>query len=160
MKFRSMRCQYSLGSRAVTRSFKTLEWPVSPVIMDPPDGQTLVNFDTYFFTSNAGATTRLVTLAGRSVTIRATPVSYAWSFGDGTEATTASAGAPHPEGDVVHVFVEKGEFEPSVDTTYGGEFRIGDGEWRAINAQVTVQGPTAQLTTLEATPELVTDPGE
>lgn len=146
-------------AKLVLRAFKTLNWPASPVGVDPPDGLTLVNFDTYFYTTNASSTIKNVFLGGKQIDIQATPVSYDWSFGDDTVATTASAGAPYPNGDVVHVYVTKDDFEVSVDTTYSGQYKIGNGGWKTIDAQVTVQGPIAGLSTLEATPELVTDPG-
>lgn len=144
--------------RLAVREFKSLEWPASAVSVDPPDGRTLVNFDTFFYTANARPTIKVVTLAGRQVSIRATPVSYAWSFGDGEGATTASAGAGYPGGDIVHVYVERDDFEVNVDTTYSGQFKVDDGEWQPIEPQVTVVGPGVELSTIEARPELVDDP--
>ena len=137
------------------REFKRIKWPASKLIVQPPGGETLVNLETVFYTSNAEPITQTVTLAGRSVEIEASPSSYTWHFGDGTSATTTSPGKPHPDHDVFRVYTSTGGVAPSVDTTYSGRFRIGNGDWRDIGATVTVAGAAIDLTVLEAKPQLV-----
>lgn len=142
-------------SQLAIREFKRIDWPASTLVTQPPDGETLVNLDTIFYTRNSQPIVQPVTLAGRSVSIEATPTAYTWHFDDGTDTSTTSPGHPYPDHDVFHVYVSTGNVSPSVDTTYSGRFRIGDGEWRNIDATVTVAGAAVDLTILEAKPQLV-----
>jgi len=144
----------------VTKRFKELEWPKSPVAIQPEGGKTLVNFETIFYTTNNQPTSKIVTLLAQNVEIEATPTSYIWHFGDDTSVTTTSAGKPYPAQDVVHTYTGLDPVEPSVDTVYSGRFRVNGGEWESIDETVTVAGQSVNLTILEASPELVTDPGE
>jgi hypothetical protein len=142
----------------VQRAFRRLAWPASELVVQPPKGRTLVNFDTNFYTTNTGATTRTVTLIGQQVTIEAAPIRYTWHFGDAGdvgELTTTDAGAPYPDLRVTHRYTRVGSLAPSVDTTYSGRFRVGSGGWRAIPDTLTVPGAAVQLEVVSATPHLV-----
>ena len=121
--------EVSIAQLAI-REFKRLQWPSSELKVQPPGGETLVNLETIFYTDNSSATLRQVRLAGRSVTIEATPASYGWDFGDGTTTTTTSPGRAYPDHDVFHVYASTGTVAASVATTYAGRFRIGDGSWQ------------------------------
>jgi len=144
----------------VAKRFKALEWPKSTVTIQPEGGKTLVNFETIFYTTNSQPTSKIVTLLAQKVEIEATPTSYIWHFGDDASVTTTSAGNPYPAQDVVHTYTGLDPVEPSVDTVYSGRFRVNGGEWERIDETVTVAGESVDLALLEASPELVTDPGE
>jgi hypothetical protein len=140
----------------VRRAFRRLSWPPSALVVQPPNGRTLVNFDTNFYTTNTGPTTRTVTLIGQRVTIEATPTQYTWHFGDGDgDLTTTDPGAPYPDLRVTHRYLRVGAVEPSVDTTYSGRFRVGNGRWQAIPTTLTVPGEAVGLQVVSATPHLV-----
>src|SRR5262249_43772023 len=82
----------------VQRAFERLSWPASPLVVQPPKGRTLVNFDTNFYTTNTAPTTQTVTLIGQRVTIEATPVSYTWRFGSGEgDRSSSDPGAAYPD---------------------------------------------------------------
>ena len=98
---------------------------------------------------------RTLVLAGRQVEIRATPVTYTFKFGDGTSLDSATPGRPHPDLDVTHVYARLNDVTVSLDTTYSGEYRIGDGAWTPIDATLTVAGPGQDLEVVEALPQLV-----
>lgn len=138
----------------VLREFQRLGWPASSVVIQPPDGETLVNFATNFLTTNTEPTQQTVTLLGLPITIEATPATYTWIHGDGTEQTTSSPGDFYPAGDVFHEYRTAEAVAPSVDTTYSGRFRIRDSAWYDIPATVTVVGPSVPLTVREARPQL------
>ncbi|CAN5587245.1 hypothetical protein BH11ACT8_BH11ACT8_08440 [soil metagenome] len=123
--------------------------------VQPPDGRTLVNFATNFYTENDHPTRQAVTLLGRRIVIEATPTSYAWRFGDGESAATSSPGAAYPALTVTHDFRRAGAVSPSVDTTYTGRYRIGRGPWVAIPETLTVPGAAVALEVVEARPTLV-----
>ena len=139
----------------VRREFERLSWPAAELEVQPPDGQTLINFDTNFFTRNTSATTQTVTLLGQQVTIEARPTSYRWNFGDGVSLTTSTPGAPYPALDVTHDYADPGQVNPSVDTVYQGRYRINDDEWQAIPGSLTVSGEPVGLRVRSASPHLV-----
>lgn len=139
----------------VQRAMRRLSWPQSPLIVQPPNGRTLVNFATNFHTDNVAPTTQTVTLLGQRVTIKATPAEYHWHFGDRAEQATTSAGAAYPDLEITHTYLREGRVEPSVDTVYTGRYRIGGGGWQTIPEPVTVAGAAVSLTVVEATPQLV-----
>jgi hypothetical protein len=139
----------------VERAFRRLAWPASELVVQPPKGRTLVNFDTNFYTANTQPTTRTVTLIGQRVTIEATPVSYTWRFGDGAIQTSTDPGAAYPALRITHRYTRVGELGPSVDTTYRGRYRVGNGTWKSIPDTLTVPGAPVALQVVSATPHLV-----
>jgi len=139
----------------VLRAFRRLSWPSSDLVVQPPHGRTLVNFDTNVFTTNTRPTTRVVTLLGQRVTIEATPTQYVWHFGDTEQLTTSDPGAPYPDLRITHRYLRVGNVRPSVDTTYAGRYRVGDGAWQTIPDTLTVPGVAVDLEVLSATPHLV-----
>ena len=139
----------------VERAFQRLSWPASPLIVQPPKGRTLVNFDTNFYTTNTHPTTQTVTLIGQQVTIEATPVQYTWHFGGDGQLSTTDPGAPYPDLRVTHRYTRVGSLQPSVDTTYSGRYRVGNGNWQTIPDTLTVPGSPVDLQVLSATPHLV-----
>lgn len=140
----------------VRREFRRLSWPASTVVVQPPKGRTLVNFETNFYTTNTAPTTRTVTLLGRRVTIEATPTAYTWHFGaaDG-DRSTSDPGAAYPDLRVTYRYTRVGTVHPSVDTTYSGRYRVDDGGWRTIPQTLTVPGAAVDLEVVSATPHLV-----
>ncbi|MBD3944036.1 hypothetical protein [Nocardioides ganghwensis] len=141
--------------KLIIREFKRMEWPASTLVVQPRGGKTLVNFKTNFYTPDHRLIEREVTLAGQPVTIRAVPVSYKWHFGDGTSTTTTSPGSPHPDLEITHEYANVDEVAVRVDTTYAGEFRIGNGDWASIPETLTVAGAAQDLQIVEALPQLV-----
>jgi hypothetical protein len=144
----------------VQHAFQRLAWPASELVVQPPKGKTLVNFDTNFYTTNTHPTTQTVTLIGRSVTIEATPTQYTWHFGGsdgGTDGdlSTTDPGAAYPDLRVTHRYTRVGAVTPSVDTTYAGRYRVGNGAWQNIPDTLTVPGAAVDLQVVSATPHLV-----
>jgi len=141
----------------VSRAFRRLPLPPSELVVQPPNGRTLVNFETNFYTEN-GPFTRAVTLLGRRVELRIWPSSYGWRFGDGATEQTTSAGSPYPDLEITHRYLRKGAVRPSVDTTYAAEFSVDGGPWREVSGTVTIPGGPEDLRVVEARPVLVGSP--
>lgn len=139
----------------VLREFRTLDWKASRLVVQPKGGRTLVNFQTNFYTPDNATLEKQVTIAGQDVVIHATPVDYTYVFGDGDSTSTPSPGGAYPNLDVTHEYAKTDTFEVRLDTTYAGEFRIGDGEWTPIAETLTVAGQNQELEVLEALPQLV-----
>ncbi len=142
-------------AKLILREFKRIAWPSSELVVQPRGGRTLVNFETNFYTPDHRSIDQSVTVAGQSVVIRAVPVSYTYYFGDDTSTTTASPGSPHPDLEITHQYERTGDVVVRVDTTYSGEYRIGQGEWTAIGETLTVEGAGQDLEIVEALPQLV-----
>jgi hypothetical protein len=150
----------SLGAitpELVQQAFQRLTWPRAELTVQPPGGETLVNFETNFFTTNTEPSTQTVTLLGTGITIEATPISYVWHFGQGADPRrTTSPGAPFPDLDVTHVYQDAHTtVNPSVDVTYSGRYRIGNSAWIDIPGTLTVDGAPIELTVIEGQPNLV-----
>lgn len=150
----------SLGAitpELVQQAFQRLSWPRAELTVQPPGGETLVNFETNFFTTNTNPTTQTVTLLGTGITIEATPTSYVWHFGQGAEPRrTTSPGSPFPGLDVRHVYQDAhATAQPSVDVTYSGRYRVGNSAWIEIPGTLTVAGDPIELTVIEGQPNLV-----
>ncbi|WP_141013781.1 PKD domain-containing protein [Nocardioides sambongensis] len=139
----------------VARAFRRLTWPASTLVIQPTNGRTLVNFDTNFYTTDTEPITQTVRLLGRPITIEATPVQYHWHFDDGASLTTEEPGAAYPELTITHRYLTTGRYRPSLDTTYGGRYRVGNGPWQQIPGTHTVAGAAQSLRAIEASPTLV-----
>jgi hypothetical protein len=139
---------------SVTRAFRAIDLPEAKLVIQPPNGRTLVNFETNFYTEQ-GEFTRTVALLGRQVELRIWPASFGWEFGDGASDQTTSPGAAYPELEITHEYLRKGRVTPSVDTTYAAQFRVGGGPWRDVAGTVTIPGSPQPLRVVEARPVLV-----
>lgn len=116
-----------------------------------PEGKTLVNFATIFYTEAEPFTTTL-TLLGQQVDVEAAPTQYTWHHGDGSSATTSGPGAPYPSKEVTHHYSDADvTVRPSVDVTYTARFRVNGGAWQDIDETVAVSGPQGSLRVTEAT---------
>ncbi|MFC4782897.1 hypothetical protein ACT8ZV_00350 [Nocardioides sp. MAHUQ-72] len=123
-------------------------------MVQPPGGETLVNFETNFYTEQQPFT-RTVRLLGQRVDLKIWPSQFRWVFGDGDELASESAGAPYPHLEITHDYRAKGGVSPRVDTTYAAEFRVNGGPWRDVDGTVTIPGAPERLRVRTATPVLV-----
>ncbi|WP_028651325.1 hypothetical protein [Nocardioides halotolerans] len=138
----------------VGAAFKLVPIPPSNLMIQPPNGRTLVNFQTNFFAEPQPVDARIA-LLGQQVELHIVPKQFLWQFGDGESAATAEPGAPYPALDVTHRYLTKGRVAPSVDTTYTATFRVNGGPWRDVPGSVTIPGAPVDLQVLTATPTLV-----
>lgn len=138
----------------VQREFQRLDWPSAPLVVEPPGGETLVNFETNFFTTLTDPESQSVTLLGQRVLIEANPVRYTWHFGDGTTETTTSPGRPFPHLVNTHTYGQPDRVRIRVDVTYRGRYRVNGGDWTPIPATRTINGTPAALRVIEAVPQL------
>lgn len=138
----------------VLRVFRRIPLPEAQLNVQPPNGRTLVNFDTNFFTEQ-GAFTRVVTLLGQRVELRIRPAGFTWRFGDGASRESTSPGARYPDLEITHSYERTGRVAPSVDVTYAARFRVAGGPWRDVVGTVTIPGDPQALRVVEARPVLV-----
>jgi hypothetical protein len=138
----------------VLAALRRIDLPASVLVVQPPGGRTLVNFETNFYTVNGGFT-RTVNLLGQRVVLRIWPAGYGWRFGDGASRRTVGAGSPYPDLEITHRYLSTGRVAPRVDTTYAAQFRVNGGPWRDVAGTVTIPGGARGLRVVEARPVLV-----
>ncbi|WP_435737368.1 hypothetical protein V5D56_01870 [Cellulosimicrobium sp. PMB13] len=142
------------------REFATLSIAPSPVVVQPPDGWTLVNVPTITYTDSAEQTFD-ATLLGIPVQIRATPESYAWDYADGSAPlVTSDPGAPYPDHTVHHTYEQPVEsLTIGLTTSWSGQFRIaGSPTWTDVPGTAATTSAAEPLQVYEARSRLVTDP--
>ncbi|WP_415090713.1 hypothetical protein [Nocardioides sp.] len=142
------------GLNDILRAFRSVPLPASVLQIQPPNGETLVNFETNFLT-HADPFDTTLTLLGHRVDFRIKASSFHWHYGDGKEERTAKPGDVYPHLQVTHEYRRKGQVAPSVDTTWSADYRIDNGPWATVPDTVTITGATQALTIRTATPVLV-----
>lgn len=114
------------------------------------------------FVSTAKTETIPGTILGRALTIRFTPVSHHFDYGDGTQLDSATPGAAWdatgqaqftPTG-TSHVYKEPGTYTASVITTYTAEIDLGTG-WIPVSGTLTGPSATQQIRVVKARTALV-----
>lgn len=144
----------------VLRALRRVGVPEPVLMVQPPGGRTLVNFETIFSTE-AEPFTASVRLVGRDVDLRVRPVGFVWTHGDGTSQRSDSPGRRYARGVALseyltHVYTDAGvTVRPRVSVEYGASFRVDGGPWREVIGTVTVPGEPVDLRIVEAQPQLV-----
>ncbi len=138
----------------VAEALRQVPLPASQIEVQPPNGRTLVNFETNFYTEG-GDLTRTITLLGQQVDLQISAASYTWVFGDGESLRTTGPGAAYPQLDVTHRYLQAGEVQVGVDTTYTAQFSVNGGPFVPVPGSVTVAGELEPLQIVEARPTLV-----
>ncbi|MFI7064929.1 PKD domain-containing protein [Kribbella sp. NPDC050124] len=143
--------------QVVTES-KVVLFPRLSVKVQPKD-RTLVNLDTIVYTDASRVSTNTVTLLGFPVVVEATPMSYSWSFGDGSPVLrTTTPGKPYPSKEITHKYMKKGSVGLSLTTNYAARFNVAGTGWQYVDGLIPVTGPVTALQVREAVPVLV-EPG-
>jgi hypothetical protein len=137
--------------------FRRLPLPAAKINVQPPNRRTLINIPTNFYT-DAAPVVLPTTVLGQPVRVRATPMRFRWTYGDGAALTTADPGAPYPDLRTSHTYRQPGERTLGLTTTYSGEYSVAGGAWLPIDGLATVTSPGTALTVLAARNELVADP--
>lgn len=143
-----------LTETMIASAFRELPLPASDVIVQPPNGRTLVNFETNFYTEREPFD-RTLRLLGQRVDLEITPAQFAWNFGDGGAATSTTPGSAYPDLEITHNYRAKGTYPTRVDTTYTATYRINGGPARPVPGSVTVAGESVTLEAVTAKPRLV-----
>jgi hypothetical protein len=139
--------------------FRRLPLTPSTPSFQPADGRGLVNMPLIVFTDPAPQTLA-TTVLDVPVTVRATPVRYAWDFGDGEPPlVTEDPGQPYPDHTVSRAYGSPGAYAVRLVTTWRGEFQVaGTGPWIPVDGTATTASPPFTTTVEEAVPRLVADP--
>jgi hypothetical protein len=136
------------------KDFQRLPLPASPIVVQPPNGRTLVNVPTNLY-ADSDTVTLPTTILGQPVQVRATPQEFRWVYGDGKSLATEDPGAPYPELRTAHVYKEAGEQRVQLTTVYGGEYSVNGGPWLPVDGVATVVSPGSTLEVVAAENRLV-----
>lgn len=147
----------ALEAVVTAEDFRRLPLPAAEISVQPPNRRTLINVPTNFYT-DAGRVILPTTVLGQPVRVRATPMRFRWTYGDGAALTTADPGAPYPSLRTAHTYRQPGKRTLGLRTTYSGEYSVAGGAWLPIDGLATVDSPGTGLTVLAARNELVADP--
>ncbi|MDP9825673.1 hypothetical protein [Kineosporia succinea] len=134
--------------------FRRLPLPAAPIVMQPPNGRTLVNIPTNLYTA-ADTVTLPTTLLGQPVRVRATPQEFRWHYGDGNSLITDDPGAPYPDLRTAHVYERPGPQKVRLATIYSGEYSVAGGPWLPVDGTATVASPAGALDVITAENRLV-----
>ncbi|MEJ1230852.1 MAG: hypothetical protein WDM88_10035 [Galbitalea sp.] len=105
------------------------------------------------------------TLLGRSASVRFTPVSWRWTYGDGTSAVRATPGATWaasgiPEFDPTatsHVYTAAGTYFIDLDIQFTADYRYAGGQWRRVVGTITLPANRLEASAGDAKTVLVND---
>jgi hypothetical protein len=115
-----------------------------------PNGWMVVGLATNFYATvgSSGSGTELVdgTLLGHPATVRFTPVSWHWTYGDGTTATRSTPGSTWaaqgiPEFDPTatsHVYTADGTYFIDLSITFKAEYRYAGTTWTPVLGTITL----------------------
>ncbi|SDS01861.1 PKD domain-containing protein [Paraoerskovia marina] len=143
------------------RAFHEMQIQPATLNVQPPNGWTIVHFDTIVHTQNPDEAAQETTteLLGTPVQIRAQPTEYTWDFGDGTTQTTNDPGKPYPDHTITHQYTDLQTYTITLTTQWTGQYRItGATTWTDVPGTATTTSTSNPLDVLELTPRLVTDP--
>ncbi|WP_162175490.1 PKD domain-containing protein [Paraoerskovia marina] len=143
------------------RAFHEMQIQPATLNVQPPNGWTIVHFDTIVHTENPDTAAQETTteLLGIPVQIRAQPTEYTWDFGDGTTQTTTDPGKPYPDHTITHQYTDLQTYTITLTTQWTGQYRIaGATTWTDVPGTATTTSTSNPLDVLELTPRLVTDP--
>lgn len=137
--------------------FQQVPFAPGTSLLAPPGGQALVNLAVHVH-ADAAVQVLPTVVQGAAVQVRATPVAYAWDFGDGAgTGPSPDPGAPWPAAGHEHAYATPGARAVAMSTTYAGEFSVAGGPWQPIDGQVTIASPAQPVLVRTARASLVGD---
>lgn len=141
--------------------------------IEPPNGQTFVQWPTIFYTSGEPYNEVVpMTDAGIEVELYAERVGFLWHFDDDSPTDPFSSGAnpgvsytseDYPAGAITHIYEHTDRYEPSVDITWSNyRYRIVDPEWpdhswHEVDGDHVGEGPSTPINVLELDSRLMRD---
>jgi hypothetical protein len=138
------------GTSTITLSDLASFSPTAPSIVMEPDGFFLRGLPANFVAAST-ANEHDGTLLERPVSVRFSPSTYLWEWGDGSSDTVSTAGSTWEDlgvprftaTDTSHVFEERGPTTVALSVSYSVEVSVEGGEW------IHVAGTVAATTTVD-----------
>jgi len=136
------------------RDFQRLPLPPGTAHVQPAVGWALINVETNVYV-DARPVVLTTTLLGQPVQVKATPVRFRWTFGEGQPLTTTDAGGPYPRMTTTHTYDRPGTYSIGLTTFYAGEYSVAGGPWLPVDGQAFVASPAIPIELVEARSHLV-----
>lgn len=128
--------------------------PIVGELVVEPDGWGVVGTPTNFY-ATAESHTMQGDLFGAPVTVRWTPTSYAFDYGDGTTETTEASGRAWQgteeqwtETATSHTYADRDDATATLTVTFTAEVDAGGG-WFAVPGSLPVQAPPVEVKVFE-----------
>jgi hypothetical protein len=153
-------CPGNPGFPGITAAdFQRLPLVPSAIHVEPPTGWTLVNLPTIVYASGEPQSLR-TTVVGIGVTVRATPASFTWTFGDGSPPlATTDPGKAYPAATITHAYLAAGVNRIRLVTQWNGEFLVdGSSTWLPVTGTAETTSNSEPLTVYTAHSRLVAGP--
>ncbi|WP_157544428.1 PKD domain-containing protein [Jonesia quinghaiensis] len=138
--------------------FQSLPLKGSGINIEPDRDDYVINLPVITLT-NPEPQILTTTILGIPIRVRATPIEYAWDWGDGSSPlVTTDPGRSYPDHTVHHTYTMLDTFTISLTTRWEGDYSIdGGATWLPISGTTTTTENSSPVTVLEYTP-LLTDP--
>jgi len=146
----------------VLEAFRRVRLPTPALGTSPPDGTTLVNIPTIFYT-RAEPFGRDVNVLGRRVHLEIAPVSYEWLVGQGGDFETTWPGSPYqrgvtpqsdPDAYVTWTYDRASEEAATVKVVWGATWSLAGKPMGQVPGTVVMTSPAAPLRVRSARPVL------
>ena len=137
--------------------FRSLPLPAAQPTIQPTGGQALIRMRTNAYVDPDSTAPQMfdITLLGTPVQVRATPATYTWDYGDGSDpVTTDDPGAPYPDLTTWHEYERPGAVAITLTTTYTGQYSVAGGPYLDIPGTVDITSAPVPLELLRATNRL------
>ena len=136
--------------------------PRTPVDAMEPNGWAIIGLDTNFYSTGE---TEVVdgTLLGQPASVRFIPVSWRWTYGDGTSSVASTRGASWESQGILefdptptsHVYRLPGTYLIDLSVDYRAEYRFGAGAWTRIPGVLSIPANQLEATAGDAKTVLV-----
>jgi hypothetical protein len=102
-----------------------------------PATSALVQVPVNFWTTTPPNFKTSVVMLGIPITVYLSPT-YLWDFGDGTELSSTTRGAPFPNQSITHTYTRTGSYAASLQISWGGTWKA-SGTTSAVSGGAIVQ---------------------
>lgn len=136
----------------VAQEFRVLPLNGSGLSYRPIEVNPVVNLPFIVMTDPAAQILETVIL-GIPIAIEASPISFKWDYGDGTEPfSTADPNKLYPNHSYEHTYKHTGKVQVTLVTTWQGRYRLPGGSWQPIPGTTTTTETSPVITVTELLP--------
>jgi hypothetical protein len=163
------KCDFRLGEAGIQQAGPGVVmsdlasfYPQSPTVTSEPNGWAVIGLDANFV-SDAARHTASGSLLGQPASVRFTPVTFRWDYGDGARGTTATGGRTWAQLGVPefsptatsHIYTAEGSYGITLTVEYVAQYSIASGPWQGVPGTLRLSAPTFTVIAADAKTVLV-----